>query len=155
MSKFTRHAKILEIVASEPIYTQEQLLERLHKAGVAVTQATVSRDIRELRLVKVQASDGTYAYAGAKTHNAHNVSFRFHAIFKEAVSSIDYAQNLIVVKCFNGMANAACAALDTIEWNGVVGTIAGDDTILIVMRDTSSAQELVDELYKLLNKSRG
>lgn len=155
MSKFNRHAKIMEIISKERIYTQEQLLERLSGAGFVVTQATVSRDIRELRLVKIQTSDGSYAYSGTKTHDPVNVSFRFHAIFKEAVSGIDFAQNLIVIKCFTGMANAACAALDTIEWEGVVGTIAGDDTILIVARDNACAQSLVEELYKLLEKGRG
>lgn len=153
MSKFNRHAKIMEIVSNETIYTQEQLLERLHKEGFAVTQATVSRDIRELRLGKVQVADGNYAYAGAKTQDA-NVSFRFHAICREAISKIDYAQNLVVIKCFTGMANAACAALDTIEWAGVVGTIAGDDTILIVTRDTQSAVQMVEKLHKMLGRGR-
>lgn len=152
MSKFNRHAKILEIIAKERIYTQEQLLEKLRAANFVVTQATVSRDIRELRLVKVQTPDGSYAYAGAKTQDAQNISFRFHAIFKEAVSKIDYAQNIVVIKCFTGMANAACAALDTIERDGVVGTLAGDDTILIIMRDNQGALSLVEELYKLLGR---
>lgn len=152
MSKFKRHSKILEIVSNETIYTQEQLLDRLNREGFAVTQATVSRDIRELKLAKVQTAGGGYAYAGAKTQDAQNVSFRFHAILREAVSKIDYAQNLIVVKCFTGMANAACAAIDTLDWDGVVGTLAGDDTILIVARDTQAAAKLVDELYKMLNR---
>ena len=153
MSKFKRHAKIMEIISENHIYTQEQLLEKLHQAGFSVTQATVSRDIRELRLVKVQMSDGGYCYSGAKAQDSH-ISFRFHAIFKEAVSKIDCAQNLIVIKCYTGMANAACAALDTIEWQGSVGTIAGDDTILIIMRDSESAAALVDELYQLLSRSK-
>lgn len=152
MSKFSRHSKIMEIIAKDRILTQEQLLLGLKKAGFEVTQATVSRDIRELRLVKSQTPEGSYAYSSAKAQDLHNVSFRFQAIFKEAVSSIDYAQNLIIIKCFTGMANAACAAIDTIEWDGVVGTLAGDDTILIVARDGESACGLVNELYKLLGR---
>lgn len=155
MSKFKRHAKILEIVSNDTVYTQEQLLDRLQAEGFAVTQATVSRDIRELHLVKVQKPDGGYAYAGVRSSDGADVSFRFHAIFREAVSKIDYAQNLIVVKCYTGMANAACAALDSIQWSGVVGTVAGDDTILIVARDDQAAQSLVSELHKLLDRGAG
>ncbi len=152
MSKFKRHQKILEIIARETVATQEQLLDLLHAEGFAVTQATVSRDIRELRLVKVQTRDGAIAYAGAQSPEAEDAFPRFRAIFREAVSKIDYAQNLIVVKCYIGMANAACAAIDAIHWPDVVGTIAGDDTILIVTRDNDSAVTLVEELHRLLQK---
>lgn len=152
MSKLRRHAKILEILDNDRIFTQEQLLERLCAQGFDVTQSTVSRDIRELHLVKVLGDDGSYAYAGTKPRGNGGGAFRFHAIFSEAVSTIDYAQNLIVVKCHTGMANAACAALDTVEWNGVVGTVAGDDTILVIMRDNDAAAALADELYRLLGK---
>ena len=155
MSKFKRHAKILEIISSQTIYTQEQLLLELHALGFPVTQATVSRDIRELKLNKAQMPDGNYAYAANRTQEAGNASFRFHAIFREAVSKIDYAQNLVVVKCYTGMANAACAALDTIDWPGVVGTIAGDDTILVIVRDNTNAEALVAELYKMLGRGKG
>lgn len=152
MSKFKRHQKILEIIARETVATQEQLLDLLHAEGFAVTQATVSRDIRELRLAKVQTRGGAIAYAGAQSQEGENAFPRFSAIFREAVSKIDYAQNLIVVKCYNGMANAACAALDAVHWPNVVGTIAGDDTILIVVRDNDAAAALVEELHRLLEK---
>lgn len=115
-----------------------------------MTQATVSRDIKELRLIKTLSPNGNYHYT---THGEKggrvDLSFKFHAIFAEAVNSIDYAQNLVVIKCYTGMANAACAALDSIRWDGLVGTIAGDDTILLVMKDTESAQGITEELNKL------
>ena len=152
MSKFKRHQKILEIIARETVTTQEQLVDLLQAEGFAVTQATVSRDIRELRLAKVQTRGGAIAYAGAQNQEGESGFPRFRAIFREAVIKIDYAQNLIVVKCYIGMANAACTALDAIHWPDVVGTIAGDDTILIVTRDNDAAAALVEELHRLLEK---
>ncbi len=148
--KAKRHAKILELIEEFDIDTQEELQDRLNQAGFTVTQATVSRDIKELRLIKTLSPNGNYRYT---THGEKggrvDLSFKFHAIFAEAVNSIDYAQILVVIKCFGGMANAACAALDSIRWDGLVGTIAGDDTILLVMKDTESAQGITEELNKL------
>ena len=148
--KAKRHAKILELIEEFDIDTQEELQDRLNQAGFTVTQATVSRDIKELRLIKTLSPNGNYRYT---THGEKggrvDLSFKFHAIFAEAVNSIDYAQNLVVIKCYPGMANAACAALDSIRWDGLVGTIAGDDTILLVMKDTESAQGITEELNKL------
>lgn len=148
--KAKRHAKILELIEEFDIDTQEELQDRLNQAGFTVTQATVSRDIKELRLIKTLSPNGNYHYT---THGEKggrvDLSFKFHAIFAEAVNSIDYAQNLVVIKCYTGMANAACAALDSIRWDGLVGTIAGDDTILLVMKDTESAQGITEELNKL------
>ncbi len=148
--KAKRHAKILELIEEFDIDTQEELQDRLNQAGFTVTQATVSRDIKELRLIKTLSPNGNYRYT---THGEKggrvDLSFKFHAIFAEAVNSIDYAQNLVVIKCYTGMANAACAALDSIRWDGLVGTIAGDDTILLVMKDTESAQGITEELNKL------
>ena len=150
--KSKRHEKILELIAEGNIDTQEQLQERLNQEGFSVTQATVSRDIKELRLIKSLASDGTYRYTThAQKDSKSDLSFKFHAIFSEAVNSVVYAQNLVVVKCYTGMANAACAALDSIHWDGLVGTIAGDDTILLVMKDETSAKNITDDLNKLEN----
>ncbi len=148
--KSRRHAKILELISEGNIDTQEELQDRLNKEGFSVTQATVSRDIKELRLIKTLAADGTYHYTtnGEKGGKA-DLSFKFHAIFSEAVNSVNFAQNLVVVKCFTGMANAACAALDSIHWQGLVGTIAGDDTILLVMKDETYAKNITEELDKL------
>ena len=148
--KAKRHAKILELIEEFDIDTQEELQDRLNQAGFTVTQATVSRDIKELRLIKTLSPNGNYRYT---THGEKggrvDLSFKFHAIFAEAVNSIDYAQNLVVIKCYTGMANAACAALDPIRWDGSVGTSAGDDTTLLVMKDTESAQGITEELNKL------
>lgn len=148
--KTKRHAKILELVSEHPIDTQEQLLLLLQQSGYNVTQATVSRDIRELRLVKTLGSDGQYRYATNAGGFNHEMSVKFHAIFTQSVQSVDYACNTVVVKCFTGMANAACAALDSMHWNGVVGTLAGDDTIFVLMRSEANAVEFVKALKKML-----
>ncbi|MBO5929575.1 MAG: arginine repressor, partial [Clostridia bacterium] len=106
--KVKRQSKILEIIQSRVIETQEDLITALEESGFAVTQATVSRDIKELRLIKTLDHAGTYRYAVVKADNEH-ISGRFHSIFQEAVRSIDFACNLVVVKCLPGMAQAACA----------------------------------------------
>ena len=146
--KSKRHAKILELIAKFEIDTQEELLRRLHEHGFQATQATVSRDIKELRLIKVQGADG-YKYSTNTSKESVDMSFKFHAVFSEAVTGIDSAENIVVIHCFVGMANAACAALDSIHWKGVVGTIAGDDTIFCVMRDRQNAVEFSQQLHKL------
>ncbi|WRS28138.1 arginine repressor [Oscillospiraceae bacterium MB08-C2-2] len=148
--KAKRHAKILELIGSREIETQEDLLGKLHESGFKVTQATVSRDIKELRLVKIQSADGGYRYSPNMSKENVDMTFKFHAIFSESVTSIDFAENLVVIKCYVGMANAACAALDSIHWKGVVGTLAGDDTIVCIMRDKATAADFVEQLYKLL-----
>lgn len=149
--KAKRHAKILELISHQNITTQEELQEHLNNSGYSVTQATVSRDIKELRLIKSLSNDGTYHYTTNNKEKGNDLSFKFHAIFSESVNSVDYAQNLVVIKCYTGMANAACAALDSIHWEGVVGTIAGDDTILLVMRNESFAVKIIDDLNKLIH----
>jgi transcriptional regulator of arginine metabolism len=109
--KSKRHSKILEIIAEYEIDTQEELLDKLSDNGFNVTQATVSRDIKELRLIKVQ-SPGGYKYAIDGNRDTVDMSFKFHAVFAEAVTGIDCAENIAVIRCYPGMANAACAALD-------------------------------------------
>ena len=146
--KSKRHTKILELISEYEIDTQEELLRRLNENQVKVTQATVSRDIKELRLVKVQAGSG-YKYAPNATADKVDMSFKFHAVFNESVLKIDSAENIVVIRCYAGMANAACAALDSIQWQSVVGTIAGDDTILCVMRDKQAAMNFTVQLQKL------
>ena len=147
MKKSKRHEKILELIARYEIETQEELQDRLNEEGFSVTQATVSRDIKDLRLIKTASLNGGYHY----TVNHSGKSGREELAFKfaEAVEGIKSAQNLVVVKCYTGMANAVCAALDSLSWPGLVGTIAGDDTILLVMQDNQSAENIVAELYKL------
>ena len=149
--KAKRHAKILELIGNKNINTQEELQAELSKNGFMVTQATVSRDIKELRLIKSLSNDGSYHYTTHQKEKGSDLSFKFHAIFSESVRGVDYAQNLVVVKCYTGMANAACAALDSIHWEGVVGTIAGDDTILVVMRNEAYAEKMIEDLNKLIH----
>ncbi len=149
--KAKRHAKILELIGNKHINTQEELQAELSKSGFQVTQATVSRDIKELRLIKSLSNDGSYHYTTHQKEKGSDLSFKFHAIFSESVRGVDYAQNLVVVKCYTGMANAACAALDSIHWDGVVGTIAGDDTILVVMRSEAAAEKMIEDLNKLIH----
>lgn len=150
--KSKRHSKILELIAEQVISTQEELLALLKDEGFDVTQATVSRDIKELRLIKTTVN-GNYRYTTANAPDkSTDISYKFHTIFSEAVINIDYAQNIVLVKCYTGMANAACAAMDSIHWTGVVGTLSGDDTIFVLCRNEEFAAQLCNELKKFLNK---
>ena len=156
--KTKRHAKILEIIHSTPVDTQDELLKRLRECGFDVTQATVSRDIKELRLIKTLDSDGRYRYSTVKQENDH-ISSKFHSLFsgsliciedESGVFLIDYAGNIVVIKCFVGMAQAVCAAMDSLHWDNVVGTLAGDDTFLCITKNEAQSVELVTELKKLI-----
>lgn len=134
--KNQRHELILEIINSQPVSTQEMLIELLAKRGVRTTQATLSRDIQQLSLVKQRDADGNYRYtfpvAVVEEKN----------LFAESVLSVDYAMNTIVLKCRAGMAQGTCAAIDSVNHEGVVGTIAGDDTIFILVRSEADAKKL-------------
>ena len=149
--KAKRHAKILEMIARQPIDTQEDLLRNLKKEGFNVTQATVSRDIKELHLVKVMNPDGSYSYSNITNSHIENISDRFHSIFVQSVVKVDCAENIVVIKCYTSMAQAACATLDSMHWDALVGTIAGDDTIFALMRTSDDAIALLGELQKLLD----
>lgn len=148
--KKRRHAKILDIISSDEIETQEELQARLRAAGFEVTQATISRDIKELRLVKVLSPEGRYVYSTGKSHTPEQEK-RAGGIFMESIKKIDYAMNTVVIKCFSGMAGAACAAIDSMEWSGVVGTLAGDDTIFVLCKSEEQAVLFVNSLEKMLN----
>ena len=148
--KKRRQAKILELIANNEIETQEELQELLHSYGFEVTQATISRDIKELRLVKDLSSKGRYVYSTGKKRK-NNVNYRAGGIFNESIINIDYALNTIVIKCFAGMANAACAAIDSMENEEILGTIAGDDTIFMLCRSEDKAAELTEKLREMLN----
>ncbi len=128
--KTGRHARILDIIAEHPIETQDELLTRLREEGFKATQATISRDIKDLRLVKTLGSDGKYRYVSA-SRSSTDIRTNFSNLFSTSVNSIDVAQNLVVIKTLSGMAQAVCAALDSADYPSVVGTIAGDDTIFI------------------------
>ena len=148
--KKRRQAKILELISSKEIETQEELQAYLIEYGFEVTQATISRDIKELRLVKDLSSKGRYVYSTGKKNN-QNITKRAGGIFNESIISIDYALNTVVIKCFAGMANAACAAIDSMELDEVLGTIAGDDTIFILCRSEENAENFTQKLRKMLN----
>ena len=147
--KTKRHSKILELISEKDIATQEDLLVYLRKSGFDVTQATVSRDIKELRLVKTMVGDGKYRYSPATSDSNADVSTKY-AVFNQSAKSVDYANNMIVIKCYTGMANAACAVLDAMNHEGVVGTLAGDDTIFVLMRDEKVTVALVENIKKLI-----
>lgn len=147
--KSRRHAKILEIIGEYPIETQDELLTRLKADGYKATQATISRDIKDLRLVKTLGSDGKYRYVSA-SKNSTDIRSNFSTLFSSSVVSIAFAQNIVVIKTLAGMAQAVCAALDSIDYKAVVGTIAGDDTIFIACRSSELAVSLTEELKKLI-----
>lgn len=147
--KTRRHAKILELIREHDIETQDELLRHLREAGFDVTQATVSRDIKELRLVKTLSGSGRYKYSTGSDSNT-DMSSKFHSLFADSVVSVDYAMNMLVIKCMNGMAQAVCASMDAMYWKDFVGTLAGEDTILVVCRTEAAAHEAMEELQKLL-----
>ena len=148
--KSKRQSRILEIVAHEDIETQEELLERLRQNGFKSTQATVSRDIRDLRLVKSQIGDGQYKYAISAEMAESAFSSRLRSIFRDSVISFEAAQNIVVLKTMPGLAPAACSALDALEHPDVAGTLAGDDTAFVAMRDNAAAAEFVLQIHNML-----
>ena len=148
--KSQRQAKIVEIIANRDVQTQEQLLEELRDAGFRTTQATISRDIKELRIVMEMAENGGYRYAVSNADPVATFSGRLRTIFKECVLGYDYAQNIIVVRTMPGLASAAASAIDALNWSSVVGTLAGDDTLFIVMRENNAAAALCGEIKNLL-----
>jgi len=148
--KYSRHSKILELINKFEIETQEELAKTLCDGGFNVTQATVSRDIKELRLIKVLTKEGRYKYATLKQHET-SMSDRFKKLFRDSVLSIDYAENVVVIKTLIGAANAAAAALDALNLKDVVGSIAGDDTIFILIRNKENVEVAIDQLESLLH----
>lgn len=148
--KFLRQAKIIEIISKNSVETQEELSEQLRKLGYVATQATISRDIKELRLVKVMTDRGTYKYMISPSENENRLSSRLKNIFKEGVTSFDSAQNIVVIKTLPGLAPAACSAIDAMGNTHIVGTLAGDDTGLLLFRETDSADAFVKEIKKML-----
>lgn len=141
----------MEIISTTNVETQEQLLQLLQEAGFTSTQATISRDIKELRIVKELTSFGTYRYTTAAREVPNTFSSRLNTIFRECVTNFDYAQNIIVIHTLPGLANAAASALDAMNMSVVLGSIAGDDTVFIVMRDTNAAAAFCGEIKGLLS----
>ena len=147
--KRKRHALILELIQQYEITTQDELLAKLRENGIEVTQATVSRDIKELRLVKAMSPSGQYRYMAGAAQGDEYLA-KFYTIFSGSVISVDYAGNTCVVKCYAGMAQAACAAIDAMHFEGIVGTLAGDDTIFVLCRTPELTQQLKSSLDKML-----
>ena len=144
--KNQRQAKIMEIISNKNVETQEQLLQELHSAGFRSTQATISRDIKELRIVKELTSFGTYRYSASSNEVGGSFSNKLNTIFRECITSFDYAQNIIVIRTLPGLASAAGSAIDAMNFHAVVGTLAGDDTVMVVMRDNNSAAVFCGEI---------
>lgn len=149
MKKYNRQAKIIELIKTFEIETQEELTHKLKKLGIDVTQATVSRDIKELRLVKVLSKNGKYKYE-AIDNNKEAVSERLIKIFNSSIVSINTAGHLLVLKTLPGAAQISASAIDVLDIEDIAGTIAGDDTIFVAVKDITRIDEIVDTFYKML-----
>ncbi len=149
MMKLGRQSIIMEIISERDIETQNQLMAALAERGVKSTQATLSRDIRDMRLVKELGPRGNYRYVAGVKQDTPDLDQRLKKIFKESIVSYDLAQNILVLKTLPGLANGACSALDGMEIEGLVGTLAGDDTAFLAMRDNTCALNLYKEIEQL------
>jgi transcriptional regulator of arginine metabolism len=148
--KRERQNVILRIIAATDVETQNHLIEELNKVGIVSTQATVSRDIKELHLVKELTPRNTYRYVASSKPETQNHSARLKSIFKESVTSYNYAQNIVVIKTLPGLAPAACGAIDAMGIKSLVGSIAGDDTGFLAMSDTPAAERFCKEIENML-----
>ena len=149
--KIQRHAKIVELINQYDIDTQEELARRLNEAGFRVTQATVSRDIRELRLTKVAVDGGRQRYVVMNTPSSE-LDEKYLRILRDGFVSMDMAQNILVIKTVSGMAMAVAAALDALKFSEVVGCIAGDDTIMVAVRTVEDTQILMDKIHLMIER---
>lgn len=151
--KKNRHEAILSLIARQDIGTQEELMQKLNDLGYKVTQATVSRDIKYLKLIKTPVASGQYKYSYVNSES-EDFSGKYYSILSHSVTSVDYAGNMAVVKCYAGMANAACAAMDNLEMENIVGTLAGDDTIFVLCRNEESAENFKNYIEKISKNSK-
>ena len=153
--KTGRQQKIRELIKDKIIDTQEELLRLLRECGYDVTQATVSRDIKELRLVKALDSAGRYRYINNQ-NDTSDITSRFYSLINDSVVSCDIGQNIVCIKCYSGMAQAVCTSLDSaqdsLQLDGIIGTLAGEDTIFVLCRNEERAAALVDRLNELLRR---
>lgn len=147
--KSKRHSAILKLIASENIETQEDLASLLSEQGYNVTQATVSRDIKELRLIKVQNGEGRYKYATVERAES-DLQDRFISMFSSCVISISSSGNLIVIKTMPGSASVAAEAIDSMRWNEIAGSIAGDNTIFVAIKDGRSVADVARKFQKMM-----
>lgn len=144
-----RQEKLLELISRYEIETQDELIERLREIGYEVTQATISRDIRELKIAKMTTGKGTYRYVLPK-HADPSSGIKFSAALIDSITTVEFAQNLVVIKTYPGLASAVAAGIDRMSLDGILGCVAGDDTIMVVTRDNECAQLLADRLHDLL-----
>ena len=149
--RYSRQNKILEIISNYEVETQDRLQELLNEAGYNVTKATISRDIKELQLVKGLSKSGKYKYV-AGNYQERPISDRFIKLFRETTLSWATAQNLIVVKTLSGCGNAAAEAIDCLELENVVGTVSGDNTMLIIVNNTENVKAITDKFESMINK---
>ena len=149
--KISRHAKIIELISQYDIETQEELAEYLNKAGFKVTQATVSRDIRDLKLTKVSVGAGKQKYVVHRQEEPE-MSEKYIRVLRDGYVSMDMAQNILVIKTVSGMAMAVAVAVDSMKWNEVVGCIAGDDTIMCAIRTVADTVAVMDKIRKIISK---
>lgn len=149
--KVERHSKIVELIGKYEIGTQEELAERLNQEGFAVTQATVSRDIRELKLTKISAEDGKQKYVVLQTDDSLVLSSKYIRVLRDGFLRMDMAQNILVIRTVTGMAMAVATAIDSINFQEIVGSIAGDDTIMCAVRSVNDTIILMDKLQKILD----
>ncbi|MBD2869568.1 transcriptional regulator AhrC/ArgR [Paenibacillus arenilitoris] len=149
--KGIRQYRIKEIISNHEIETQEELVEALRATGMQVTQATVSRDMKELMLIKVPSGEGKYFYSLPQDNQKQNPIHKLKRALLDHFVHIDYTDNLVVMKCLPGTANAIGALVDNMEWSEVMGTICGDDTILMICRSKAQSAEVVERLLELLN----
>jgi transcriptional regulator of arginine metabolism len=147
--KYNRHAKILDIIENYDVSTQDELAEKLREQGLDVTQATISRDIKELRLVKVMDSEGKTKYT-VINNDSGVLSEKLLSVLRGGYVSSDYANNILVIKTLPGMASAVASSIDSLGWMAIIGTIAGDDTIMIITRAERIAEELQEKISQLL-----
>ena len=147
--KIARHSKIIELINQYDIETQEELADKLQEASYKVTQATISRDIRELKLTKIADGIGRSRYAVLENKN-QNMSEKYTRVLKDAFLSMDMAQNILVIKTVSGMAMAAAAALDELNWEEIVGCIAGDNTIMCAVKSVDETLLLMEKIRRIL-----
>ena len=147
--KGNRHAKIIELIRKNHIETQEELAEQLNQEGFRVTQATVSRDIRDLKLTKVPDKNGKQRYA-VHMNEGNGMGEKYMRVLRDGYVSMDMAQNILVIKTVSGMAMAVCAAIDAMRWNEVVGSIAGDDTIMCAIRSVEDTAKVMDKIGRIV-----
>lgn len=147
--KYKRQSKILELINEHDIETQEDLAEKLSESGFPTTQATISRDIKQLKIIKVQTADDRYKYATGDIKEQKSDA-KFYNILRETIVNVNTAKNLIVIKTYSGMAQAAAAAIDAIDFSEIIGTIAGDDTIFIAFASDETASLIADRLCKII-----